>query len=62
YDLPRDGANCWNPVFPARYDDILLATSTAVKIIEDFIKKDKTESNNIYKKYSNEFIGYIKVE
>lgn len=63
YDLPRDGANCWNPVFPARYDDIWLASCTAVKVIENFIEKDKKELNIVYRKCSNtNSIGYQKVE
>lgn len=63
YDLPRDGVKCWNPTFPARFDDILLASSTAIKVIEDFIDKDKNELNEVYTKSSTtEFIGYQKVE
>lgn len=64
YDLPRDGVNCWNPIFPARYDDILLASSTAVKVIENFIVENKKELNSVYKQYSkNEIlIGYTKIE
>jgi len=63
YDLPRDGANCLNPIIPARYNDILLASSTAIKIIEDFIDKNKKEFNAVYSKSStSEFIGYQKVE
>ncbi|MEN6291401.1 MAG: ThiF family adenylyltransferase, partial [Methanobacterium sp.] len=63
YDLPRDDLKCWNPTFPARYDDILMASSTALKVIEKFIVNNKEESNVVYKKYSaNEIIGYLKVE
>ncbi|MCE7699735.1 MAG: hypothetical protein K8E24_013285, partial [Methanobacterium paludis] len=63
YDLPRDGASCWNPIFPARYDDILLASSTAVKVIENFIDEDKKELNSVYKQCSkDDIIGYIKIE
>lgn len=29
-----EGAGCWSPLFPARYDDVLLAAATAVKQIE----------------------------
>lgn len=63
YDLPRDGASCWNPIFPARYDDILLASSTAVKVIENFIDDDEKELNSVYKQCSkDDIIGYIKIE
>lgn len=64
HDLPRDGIGCWSPIFPARYDDILLASSTAVKVIENFIDKGQIELNTVYKQYTKNgiFIGYIKVE
>ncbi|AXV36811.1 MAG: hypothetical protein CIT01_00655 [Methanobacterium sp. BRmetb2] len=66
YKLPREGTGCWSSVFPARYDDILLASSTAIKIIEDFIKnKHITSLICIYEQYSDSdgiFIGYKKVE
>ena len=64
HDLPRDGIGCWSAIFPARYDDILLASSTAVKVIEDFIEKRQKELNAVYKQYTKNgvFIGYIKVE
>lgn len=64
YDLPRDGIGCWSSIFPARYDDILLASSTAVKVIEDFIKRKEKEFIGVYKQYTKNgiFIGYIKVE
>ena len=32
--LPRAGIGCWNPVFPARADDIWMMTSIAAKEIE----------------------------
>lgn len=63
HDLPRDGVKCWSPTFPARYDDILLASSTAVKVLENFIDNDQKKLNVIYNKHStSEFIGYQKVE
>ena len=33
-EMPREGIGCWNPVFPARADDVWLLASTAVKQIE----------------------------
>ena len=62
--LPRDGTKCWSPIFPARWDDILIASSTAVKLVENFVEKDEKELNAVYKKYSENdiFLGYIKVE
>ena len=32
-----EGAGCWSPFFPARYDDVLLAASVCVKEIETLI-------------------------
>lgn len=62
-DLPRDGVKCWSPTFPARYEDIMLASSTAIKVIEDFVDSDKKKLNSVYNKSStNEFIGYRRVE
>ena len=29
-----EGAGCWSPLFPARYDDVLLAAATSIKEIE----------------------------
>jgi hypothetical protein len=34
-----EGAGCWSPLFPARYDDILLAASACVKKIEKIAVK-----------------------
>lgn len=34
WDLPREGIGCWHPVFPARFDDIVLMAASAVKHIE----------------------------
>ena len=63
HDLPRDGIKCWSPTFPARYDDIMLASSTAVKVLENFIDNDQKKLNVIYNKHStSEYIGYQKVE
>lgn len=60
--LPRDGIGCWSPIFPARYDDILLASCTAIKVIEQFITKHQKTLNVIYEYSGNGNIGYTKVE
>ena len=65
YNLPRDGIGCWHPTFPGRSDDIWLAASTAVKVIEKYIalKLEKTLSIVYEQKENNEtFEGYILVE
>lgn len=33
-ELPREGIGCWNPVFPARSDDVWLLVSSAVAVFE----------------------------
>lgn len=63
-NLPRDGIGCWSVIFPARYDDILLASSTSVKLIEQFVLGNEKELNAVYKQDSENgnIIGYFKVE
>ena len=33
-DLPWEGIGCWHPLFPARFDDVWMMASAAVKTIE----------------------------
>lgn len=33
-ELPREGIGCWHPVFPARFDDITMMATHAVKCLE----------------------------
>ena len=33
-EMPREGIGCWNPVFPARSDDVWMLAAVAVKYIE----------------------------
>jgi hypothetical protein len=33
-ELPREGAGCWHPVFPARTDDVWMMAAAAVKVVE----------------------------
>lgn len=66
YKFPREGTGCWSSIFPARYDDILLACSTTIKVIEDFITKDNLSTLiSVYEQYSTNdgiFVGYRKIE
>jgi hypothetical protein len=32
-----EGAGCWSPIFPARYDDVVLAAATCVKEVEALV-------------------------
>lgn len=34
-ELPREGVGCWNPVFPARADDLWLLVSPVVAVVDD---------------------------
>lgn len=34
-----EGAGCWSPLFPARMDDLLLAASSTIKILEELAEK-----------------------
>lgn len=36
-ELPRESAGCWNPIFPARADDIWLMSSIASKWIDEIV-------------------------
>jgi len=43
--LPREGIGCWNPVFPARLDDVWMLASIAVKHIEELLKTSVSNYN-----------------
>ncbi len=64
-DLPKDGIGCWNPTFPARSDDIWLASSISVKTLDKFINQQKKVSlSMIYEQKisEEEFDGFIKID
>jgi hypothetical protein len=42
-----EGAGCWSPLFPARFDDLLLAAGSCVKVIEEFAGKATVEARLI---------------
>lgn len=33
--LPRQGIGCWHPLFPARMDQVAIATATAVRLLHE---------------------------
>jgi hypothetical protein len=35
-----EGAGCWSPLFPARFDDILLSATACVKAVEEHMKEE----------------------
>lgn len=34
-----EGAGCWSPLFPARMDDLMLAASSTIKVLEELVAK-----------------------
>ncbi len=38
-----EGAGCWSPLFPARYDDVVLAAAVCMKELEALVSKRPTE-------------------
>lgn len=60
-ELPRDGIGCWHPTFPGRSDDIWLAASSAVKIIEKYVKSTSTDNLTVVceqQENDDMFLGY----
>jgi hypothetical protein len=39
-----EGPGCWSPLFPARFDDLLLSASASIKIIEECICNPKPDA------------------
>lgn len=37
--LPREGIACWHPVFPARFDDVAMMASAAMKYLESLMAR-----------------------
>ena len=52
-----EGAGCWSPLFPARYDDILLAAITAVKHLERAITISTNSNLSVYEQ-TEELVGF----
>ncbi len=42
-ELPREGAGCWHPLFPARLDDLWPMAAAAVKELESAVTKPPAE-------------------
>ena len=59
-----EGAGCWSPLFPARLDDLLLAASSCIKIIEERVEKQETGTKLItFEQISDQgFLGLIRTE
>jgi len=60
-----EGAGCWSPLFPARYDDIMLASATAIKVIEKAAEKRPVSMQFVVyeqENSNNKFEGFRRVE
>ena len=44
-ELPREGTGCWNPVFPARADDIWLLVASVVGVVDDLESVNTSNPN-----------------
>jgi len=44
-ELPREGTGCWNPVFPARADDLWLLVSLAVSVVDQIASQSPSLPN-----------------
>src|SRR5882724_4109799 len=44
-ELPREGVGCWNPVFPARADDVWLLVSLALSTVEQIASQSPSSSD-----------------
>lgn len=54
-ELPREGAGCWHPVFPARIDDVSMMAAAAVKVIEKAALTPPRESRlTVFERYEEE--------
>ncbi len=54
---PREGIGCWNPVFPARADDIWLLASMATKLFEhDSVHRP---GNGIFRVFEQDFVDSL---
>jgi hypothetical protein len=65
-DMPSEGIGCWNPVFPARADDMWLFASVIIKRISDILSVPPVASNlQVFKQNfssSGEFLGVVEAK
>jgi hypothetical protein len=59
-----EGAGCWSPLFPARLDDILVAASSCIKVIEELVEKSEMDTRLItFEQISDQgFSGLRRIE
>jgi molybdopterin/thiamine biosynthesis adenylyltransferase len=64
-DLPEEEIGCWSPIFPARYDDITLLASAAVKELTRLMLDDVHSERFVtfeQQWVNGDFTGLIRVE
>ena len=66
-ELPREGIGCWHPLFPARMDQVAIATATAVRLLHESssVVGDAPPTLTVFEETlasSGEFIGLSRVE
>lgn len=60
-----EGAGCWSPLWPGRWDDITLAASTVVKVMESSVRHRPVPTRMIVydqKFKDGDFLGYVRYE
>lgn len=60
-----EGAGCWSPLFPARYDDVVIAGSICIKVLEKLVAINHEYSLlTVYERYTESGIctGYKEVK
>lgn len=58
-----EGAGCWSPLFPARYDDVWLAAVAIVNYLERAVQEERSDGLRVFEQRSDEGItGYRIVE
>ncbi|MDG6027354.1 MAG: ThiF family adenylyltransferase [Candidatus Brocadia sp.] len=53
-----EGPGCWSPIFPARYDDVMLAAASAIKVIEEVAEKRNITSQLIVYEQEDDNKGF----
>lgn len=63
-ELPRGGIGCWHPTFPARSEDIWLAASIAIKVIEKYIGEEQLKQVSLVyeQKECDYYEGYTLID
>ena len=61
--FPMEGIGCWNPVFPARADDIWISSSIAVRYINEIYEKPLESQLAVFERSRDTagFAGFRKI-